>query len=324
MAGLMLAAPLPFPITKPLDEMPNTSSDTPISYIDRTTNYYLGLGYDNPYQWAKYDHVPFSEVTKPLAKMRVGLVTTAALYQQDKGDQGPGAPYNAAAKFYEVYRQPITPFPDVRISHVAIDRDHTTAEDMGSYFPLKAMLRASTAGIIGEIAEYFFGFPTNRSQRRHLENDAPRLVDMIMADHIDAVIAVPNCPVCHQSIALAMRQVEEAGIPTVIMGCAKDIVERAGVPRFYFSDFPLGNGAGRPHDTASQDHTLRGALELLTSAKTPRSTVTSPLAWKGKPDWKDDYSNLAKLTPDEIAARRLAFDQGKAVAAKKRKASSAE
>ena len=35
------------------------------------------------------------------------------------------------------------------------------------------------------------------------------------------------------------------GIPTVVMGCAKDIVEHCGVPRFLFSDFPLGNAAGQ-------------------------------------------------------------------------------
>ncbi len=300
--------------------MTKPATDAPISYIDRTTAYYLGLGYDNPYQWAQNDDAPFAPLTKPLASMRIGLVTTAAPFQKDKGDQGPGASYNAAAKFYDVYRQPISPFPDLRISHVAIDRDHTTAEDMGSYFPLKALMRASRAGMVGEAADHFYGFPTNRSQRTHQEHDIPLLLDMIKADHIDGVIAVPNCPVCHQSIALAMRAIEAEGIPTVIMGCAKDIIERAGVARFYFSDFPLGNAAGRPNDTASQDDTLAGALDMLAAATSPRSTVTSPLKWLGKLDWKTDYSNIAKLTPEEIRARRMAFDQGKAVAANKRQA----
>ena len=67
---------------------------------------------------------------------------------------------------------------------------------------------------------------------------------MLIADHIDALIAVPNCPICHQSVALAARATEAAGIPTVIMGCAKDIIEHVGVPRFYFSDFPLGTADG--------------------------------------------------------------------------------
>ena len=47
------------------------------------------------------------------------------------------------------------------------------------------------------------------------------------------------------------------------MGCAKDIVEHVGVPRFLFSDFPLGNAAGRPKDKASQKATLELALKLL-------------------------------------------------------------
>ena len=46
------------------------------------------------------------------------------------------------------------------------------------------------------------------------------------------------------------------------MGCAKDIVEHAAAPRFLFSDFPLGNSAGKPHDVASQDQTLELALQF--------------------------------------------------------------
>ena len=55
-------------------------------------------------------------------------MTTAAPYQAGKGDQGPGAPYNAEAKFHDVYSMNISGNPDVRISHIAIDRENTTAE----------------------------------------------------------------------------------------------------------------------------------------------------------------------------------------------------
>ena len=58
-----------------------------------------------PYRWAQYRDVPFTPLQKPLAESRVALVTTAAPYQPDKGDQGPGAPYNSAAKFYTVYTE---------------------------------------------------------------------------------------------------------------------------------------------------------------------------------------------------------------------------
>jgi hypothetical protein len=115
-------------------------------------------------------------------------------------------------------------------------------------------------------------------------------------------------------VSLVARHIEAHGIPTVIMGCAKDVVEHAGVPRFLFSDFPLGNSAGKPFDVESQRQTLELALRLLESATEPRTTVQSPQRWSDDPSWKLDYSNAARLSPEEIAARRRAFDAAKAEA----------
>ena len=97
------------------------------------------------------------------------------------------------------------------------------------------------------------------------------------------------------------------------MGAAKDIVEYCGVPRFLFSDFPLGNSAGRPNDVESQAQTLEMALRVLETAQAGRTTVQSPLRWREDASWKLDYNNLAKLTPEDIAERRKEFDVVKAV-----------
>jgi D-proline reductase (dithiol) PrdB len=112
---------------------------------------------------------------------------------------------------------------------------------------------------------------------------------------------------------------EENGVATVIMGCAKDIVEYVGVPRFLFSDFPLGNAAGRPKDPASQSFTLDLALSVLETAAAPRTTVKSSLRWGTNPGWKLDYCNIERLTTEEIARRRTEFDKGKAQAERIRK-----
>src|SRR6202008_3160 len=126
--------------------------DAPIPYMQRIRDYYQGLGYGAPYRWAHYAEVPFQPLAKPLAECRIALITTAAPYQPGKGDQGPGAPYNAAAKFYRVYSADTAIDHDLRISHVAIDRAHTTAEDIGSYFPLAQLRRSAAAGRIGAVA----------------------------------------------------------------------------------------------------------------------------------------------------------------------------
>ncbi|HEV7259743.1 MAG TPA: glycine reductase [Bosea sp. (in: a-proteobacteria)] len=288
--------------------------DVPIPYLQRVRSYYQALGYGAPYEWAHYAAVPFQPLGKSLAQSRVALITTAAPYQPGKGDQGPGAAYNAAAKFYSVYSGDSASDHDLRISHVAVDRTHTTGEDIAAYFPLAALRSAQASGRIGAIAPRFHGLPTNRSHRTTLEIDCPELVARCKADAVDAAILVPNCPVCHQSVSLAARLLEASGIATVIMGCAKDIVEHVGVPRLLFSDFPLGNAAGRPNDNASQAATLDLALTTLERAPAPRTTVQSPLIWAPTPDWKLDYCNIDRLSPEEIRRRRSDFDAQKETA----------
>ena len=158
------------------------------------------------------------------------------------------------------------------------------------------------------------GVPTNRSQRHTLTTDAAEVLAICKADRVDAAVLVANCPICHQTISLTARHLEANGIPTVVMGAAKDIVEMCGVPRFLFSDFPLGNAAARPNDPASQDATLELALRVLESAVAPRTTVQNPLRWNGRPEWRIDYLDLSRLSADEIARRREANDRIKSIA----------
>ena len=98
------------------------------------------------------------------------------------------------------------------------------------------------------------------------------------------------------------------------MGCAKDIVEHAAVPRFLFSDFPLGNSAGKPHDIKSQALTLELAFRLLETAFSARTTVQSPLRWSDDASWKLDYNNIAQMSAEELTRRRAEFDKQKEIA----------
>jgi glycine/betaine/sarcosine/D-proline reductase family selenoprotein B len=256
---------------------------------------------------------------KPLQQCRIGLVTTAAPYQEKLGDQGPGADYNAAAKFYSVYALPSEGNPDVRISHVGYDRTHTDATDSNTWFPLTELKYAERCGDIGALSPRFYGLPTNRSQATTMDRDCVQLLGLVNEDNLDAVILVPNCPVCHQSCSLAARQLEQNGITTVIMGCAKDIVEHVGVPRLLFSDFPLGNGAGKPGDKDSQRQTLGLGLQLLANAVAPRTTVQSPIVWSPNHEWKQDFYNIEKLSSEAVQALRQEFDNQKSVAKEKKK-----
>jgi len=166
--------------------------DIPIPYMQRTREYYLALGYNNPYRWAHYTAVPFAPLRKSLADSCVALITTAAPFQPGVGDQGPGAPYNAAAKFYQVYSDTTSSPPDLRISHLGYDRLHTTAADLHTFFPLARLTEAAVAGQIGRVAARFHGVPTNRSQRVTIEADCPEVLRRCQEDQADVAVLVAN------------------------------------------------------------------------------------------------------------------------------------
>lgn len=87
-------------------------------------------------------------------------------------------------------------------------------------------------------------------------------------------------------MSLVARHLEENGIPTVVFGTARDIVENVGVARLVFTDFPLGNPCGRPNDPEMQRSIVGMGLDLLESAREPGTTIQTPYVWSEDTTWK--------------------------------------
>ena len=84
----------------------------------------------------------------------------------------------------------------------------------------------------------------------------------------------------------------------MVIGSARDIVEEVGVPRFVFTDLPLGNPLGAPGDVPAQIDSLRTALALAARASLPRTTVHAEASWPGDPRWRQTFMALDDL--DEL------------------------
>lgn len=102
-------------------------------------------------------------------------------------------------------------------------------------------------------------------------------------------------------MGLVARYLEAAGLPTVIAGSARDIVEHCGVPRFAFTDFPLGNPCGKPGDEPMQEAIVEFALDLLSSSTEPRTTQQTPYLWSDDESWRAVYG---LVTDDNLQALR--------------------
>jgi hypothetical protein len=101
-------------------------------------------------------------------------------------------------------------------------------------------------------------------------------------------------------VSLVARHLEANGIATVVMGCARDIVEECGVARFVFTDFPLGNPCGKPWDVPMQQAIVESTLTLLERAWMPRTTVQTPFRWEND-TWRDAFMRVDESNREALA-----------------------
>ena len=156
-----------------------SDSEQAVRYIERTRDYYRALGYAKDYVWAKFDTVPFARLAKPLREARVGLVTTA--HPPDRSNQD-------AQDVRLVWSAATTPFGGVNTDDLAWDRESTHTEDPDSFLPIATTAALARDGVIGALAARFHGVPTEYSQRKTREVDAPAILARLREDGADAAL----------------------------------------------------------------------------------------------------------------------------------------
>ncbi len=157
-----------------------------VSYIDRTREYYVAQGYGKPYAWARHQDAPFTPLPKPLAECRVGLVTTSSLWQGQEVVDG----VLRGAK--QVYSAPTDPLPErLFTDDLSWDKESTHTDDVPSFLPIPQLRHFASQGRIGSLAPRFHGVPTDYSQRRTIETDAPEILARLHEDQVDVALLIP-------------------------------------------------------------------------------------------------------------------------------------
>ncbi len=156
-----------------------------VSYIDRTREFYLAQGYEKPYRWAHFEAVPFVRLPKPLTECRLTLVMTASPHHD--GPPVDGVLRGAKA----VWSGPMASPPErLYTDDLAWDKEATHTLDIESFLPIGRLQAFATEGRIHELARRFHGVPTDYSQRRTLEEDAPEILRRCREDGVDAALLV--------------------------------------------------------------------------------------------------------------------------------------
>jgi len=166
--------------------VPGITQRSFVSYIDRTREYYAAQGYERPYAWARHTEAPFARLTKSLAKSRVAVITTASPWRE-------GKPVDGVLRGGKQVWSGDTEAPPDRLftDDLAWDKAATHTRDVESFLPLARLKELAATGRIAGLTPRFHGVPTDYSQRRTLEQDAPEILARCREDGADVVLLVP-------------------------------------------------------------------------------------------------------------------------------------
>jgi hypothetical protein len=80
-------------------------------------------------------------------------------------------------------------------------------------------------------------------------------------------------------VGLVQREIEAAGIATIILTPIPDLAVSVSAPRIAAIEYPLGRTLGQPGDAVGQKAVLCATLDALETIHTPGGVAQLPFEW---------------------------------------------
>jgi D-proline reductase (dithiol) PrdB len=212
------------------------------------------------YPFVKNRRAPFSPARRALPMLNLALISSAGSYIDGTDPFDTSSP-DGDLSFREIPSE--IQADELRFTARGYDPS-AVAADLNSLVPLGRLFEFESNGIIGQLNPVFWsccGFITNAA--RLAEELAPRLVERIERYEVQAALLIPASKLCHQSVSLIARALEQAGIPTMTLAVVQDVVDSVRPPRTAYYKGELGSVAGLPNWPEHQRRVLDEALRLI-------------------------------------------------------------
>jgi D-proline reductase (dithiol) PrdB len=215
------------------------------------------IGKDYPF--VKNRLSPFTPARRALPMLNLALISSAGAYIDGT------EPFINESTSVQDFREIPTRVEPQDLRFVTRGYDPTAVEnDPNAQVPLDRLFEFQSNRIIGRLNEVFWSFPGYiPDAATFVLEQLPSLVERLKRYEVQAALLIPASRLCHQSVALSARAIEDAGIPTMTLAVVKDVIESVRAPRAAFYEGALGSVAGKPDWPEHQRRVLDEALRLL-------------------------------------------------------------
>lgn len=203
---------------------------------------------------------PFLPLKRALPMLNLALISSAGAYID-----GTKAFDTNAADGDLSFREIPTMVEASDFKFAARGYDSSAVErDINAQVPLTRLFEFEANRVIGQLNQVFWslcGFIPNASS--FVEDTMPKLIERVKRYEVQAALLIPASRLCHQTMGLAARALESAGVPTMMLAVEREITDMVHPPRAVYYNGEFGSVAGKPNWKQYQSRVLDETLRLI-------------------------------------------------------------
>ena len=220
------------------------------------------------YPWVENIHSPFTPVRRALPMLNLALISSAGAY------------IDGMQAFDTTARDGDLNFLEIPVEVEAADLcyaakgyDPTAVhEDRNSQIPIDRLSEYAANAVIGGLNNVWWSMSSHIPNAQRVADDiAPKISDRLHRYEIQAALLIPASRLCHQTLGIIARSIEQSGIPTMVISVDPKTTDKARPPRTAYYKGEFGSVAGKPNWREYQLRVLDEALRWTETFDQPGS-----------------------------------------------------
>lgn len=211
-------------------------------------------------------HAPFTPVRRALPMLNLALISSAGAYI-DGTD-----PFDLNSRDGDLN------FREIPVEVEAVDLQYApkgydaqaVTEDRNSQIPIDRLTEYQANAVIGKLNDVWWSLsPWIPNARRVADELAPRIAERLHRYEVQAALLIPASRLCHQTLGLIARGIEESGIPTMTISVDPVETDCVRPPRTAYYNGDFGSVAGKPNWREYQLRVLDESLRWMETFDQP-------------------------------------------------------
>ena len=195
------------------------------------------------YPFITNTHAPFTPVRRALPMLNLALISSAGAYI-DGTDPFDLGQRDGDLNFREIPVE--VEAADLRYAARGYD-PKSVIEDRNSQIPIDRLTEYQANAVIGKLNNVWWSLSSWIPNARLVADElAPKIADRLHRYEIQAALLIPASRLCHQTLGLIARGIEESGIPTMMISVDPSMTDRTRPPRSAYYSGEFGAVAGKP------------------------------------------------------------------------------